>query len=188
MQATKQSHDRRRLVNADDMLKVRTGNGGSVLDIAPSWTLYVWTDVDIPQQGSIIKGDAQSLSIAAASIVAKVTRDRIMVAYHEPVPRHYGFDSNKGYGKALRLTMRDCKQTGRDAHTRKDLFKESIVSYRRRRTKWNLKATFEIAQECEKKQITEIAEVGRDRREIPGAVREVQGKSRLLISSEVKSR
>ena len=53
-------------------------------------------DVDKPQT-SIIKGDAQSLSIAAASIVAKVTRDRLMAEYHRQYP-FYGFDTNKGYG------------------------------------------------------------------------------------------
>ena len=53
-------------------------------------------DLDIPQTG-IIKGDANSVSIAAASIIAKVTRDRMMVKYHEEYPQ-YAFDSNKGYG------------------------------------------------------------------------------------------
>ena len=53
-------------------------------------------DIDIRQE-SVIKGDAKSLSIAAASIIAKVTRDRIMTEYHEEYP-YYGFDSNKGYG------------------------------------------------------------------------------------------
>ena len=53
-------------------------------------------DVEIPQT-SIIKGDANSLSIAAASIIAKVTRDRLMAEYHKQYP-FYGFDSNKGYG------------------------------------------------------------------------------------------
>lgn len=52
--------------------------------------------IDTPQT-SLIKGDAKSLSIAAASIVAKVTRDREMVEYNETYPG-YGFDSNKGYG------------------------------------------------------------------------------------------
>ncbi|MBO4457543.1 MAG: ribonuclease HII [Butyrivibrio sp.] len=60
--------------------------------------------VHIPQleeykQISIIKGDAKSASIAAASIIAKVTRDRIMKQYAEEYPQ-YGFDSNKGYGSA----------------------------------------------------------------------------------------
>ncbi len=60
--------------------------------------------VHIPQleeykQISIIKGDAKSVSIAAASIIAKVTRDRIMKEYAKEYPQ-YGFDSNKGYGSA----------------------------------------------------------------------------------------
>ena len=50
-------------------------------------------------QVPIIKGDAKSVSIAAASIVAKVTRDRLMTAYEEVLPG-YGFASNKGYGSA----------------------------------------------------------------------------------------
>ncbi|BAL62068.1 ribonuclease HII [Melissococcus plutonius] len=48
-------------------------------------------------QQSIIKGDARSLSIAAASIVAKVTRDRLMVHYAAEFPG-YGFEKNAGYG------------------------------------------------------------------------------------------
>lgn len=57
--------------------------------------------VTIPQvtirQVPVIKGDAKSISIAAASIVAKVTRDRLMVQYDLEYPG-YGFASNKGYG------------------------------------------------------------------------------------------
>lgn len=52
--------------------------------------------VDIPQQ-SIIKGDAKSLSIAAASIIAKVTRDAMMEEMAKAYP-DYDFASNKGYG------------------------------------------------------------------------------------------
>ena len=51
------------------------------------------------QQMPIIKGDAKSVSIAAASVIAKVTRDRLMVQYDEVLPG-YGFASNKGYGSA----------------------------------------------------------------------------------------
>ncbi len=54
------------------------------------------TDVDIPQRG-IIHGDRQSVSIAAASIVAKVTRDRLMDQYHSEFPM-YNFSVHKGYG------------------------------------------------------------------------------------------
>lgn len=55
----------------------------------------------IPQI-NIIKGDAKSVSIAAASILAKVTRDRLMVQYDEMYPE-YGFASNKGYGSAAHI-------------------------------------------------------------------------------------
>lgn len=51
------------------------------------------------KQVPIIKGDAKSISIAAASIVAKVTRDRLMEEYESVIPG-YGFASNKGYGSA----------------------------------------------------------------------------------------
>lgn len=56
---------------------------------------------DIPVE-SIIKGDSKSASIAAASIVAKVTRDRMMVEFDKQYPG-YGFASNKGYGTAEHL-------------------------------------------------------------------------------------
>lgn len=52
--------------------------------------------VEIPQE-SIINGDAKSVSIAAASILAKVTRDQLMEAYDAQYPE-YGFARNKGYG------------------------------------------------------------------------------------------
>lgn len=59
--------------------------------------------VTIPQlpirQLGIVKGDGRSLSIAAASIVAKVTRDRMMEEYAQIYPE-YGFERNKGYGSA----------------------------------------------------------------------------------------
>lgn len=51
---------------------------------------------------SIIKGDATSYSIAAASIIAKVTRDRIMKEYDEIYPE-YGFAQHKGYGTAKHI-------------------------------------------------------------------------------------
>ena len=57
--------------------------------------------VDI-QQVPIIKGDAKSISIGAASIIAKVTRDRMMVEYDAVYPG-YGFASNKGYGAAAHI-------------------------------------------------------------------------------------
>lgn len=54
--------------------------------------------IDVPQE-TIIKGDAKSLSIAAASVIAKVTRDRMMVEYEGVFPG-YGFAKHKGYGTA----------------------------------------------------------------------------------------
>ena len=57
--------------------------------------------VDIPPV-PIIKGDAKSVSIAAASIIAKVTRDRMMVQYEDLYPG-YEFASNKGYGSARHI-------------------------------------------------------------------------------------
>ncbi len=70
------------------------------LKVVPEHLLIDAVDLgaDIPTT-SLIKGDAFSISIAAASIVAKVTRDRLMVAYDEIYPE-YGFSRNKGYGTA----------------------------------------------------------------------------------------
>lgn len=62
--------------------------------------------VTIPEvtlkQVPIIKGDAKSVSIAAASVIAKVTRDRMMVEMDQKYPG-YGFASNKGYGSAAHI-------------------------------------------------------------------------------------
>ena len=58
-------------------------------------------EVDI-KQVPIIKGDAKSISIGAASIVAKVTRDRLMEDYDKLFPE-YGFASNMGYGTAVHI-------------------------------------------------------------------------------------
>jgi ribonuclease HII len=53
-------------------------------------------NLPLPQM-PVVKGDALSLSIAAASIIAKVTRDRIMLEYHQRYPE-FCFAENKGYG------------------------------------------------------------------------------------------
>lgn len=53
-------------------------------------------------QKAVVKGDEKVFSCAAASIMAKVTRDRIMVRYHKKYPE-YGFDKHKGYGTALHM-------------------------------------------------------------------------------------
>lgn len=69
------------------------------LDITPEFLLVdavTIPDISIKQEG-IIKGDAKSVSIAAASILAKVTRDRMMLEYDTLYPE-YGFAGHKGYG------------------------------------------------------------------------------------------
>lgn len=68
---------------------------------------YILTDryeaasLKIPHLG-VIKGDVVSASIAAASILAKVTRDRMMKRYSKTYPK-YGFEAHKGYGTAVHL-------------------------------------------------------------------------------------
>ena len=75
----------------------------AVSKLEPQPDLLLNDAVTIPglsqKQVPIIKGDAKSISIGAASIVAKVTRDRLMEEYDHMFPR-YGFASNKGYGSA----------------------------------------------------------------------------------------
>ncbi len=70
------------------------------LSIKPDYVLIdaVPLQLDIPVK-TIIKGDQKSFSIAAASIIAKVSRDSIMDRLHEEYPV-YGWDKNKGYGTA----------------------------------------------------------------------------------------
>lgn len=72
------------------------------LSIKPSFVLVDGFKVgfsEIPSRG-ILDGDSKSVSIAAASIVAKVARDRLMDEIHTAVP-DYGFNTNKGYGTAF---------------------------------------------------------------------------------------
>lgn len=60
-------------------------------------------NTSLPQK-SIIKGDQRVISISAASVIAKVTRDRIMGKIHKKYPK-YGFDKHKGYGTKMHLKM-----------------------------------------------------------------------------------
>ena len=75
----------------------------AISKLNPQPDLLLNDAVTIPQvsikQVPIIKGDAKSISIGAASIIAKVTRDRLMEEYDHMFPG-YGFASNKGYGSA----------------------------------------------------------------------------------------
>ena len=78
----------------------------AVSKLSPAPDVLLNDAVTIPglsfKQVPIIKGDAKSVSIAAASIVAKVTRDRLMDEYDKQYPG-YGFASNKGYGSAAHI-------------------------------------------------------------------------------------
>lgn len=79
----------------------------AVAKLTPQPQLLLNDAVRIPgisyRQIPIVQGDAKSISIAAASIVAKVVRDRKMAAYDQEYPG-YGFASNKGYGSAEHIT------------------------------------------------------------------------------------
>ncbi|MBR2045271.1 MAG: ribonuclease HII [Agathobacter sp.] len=74
-------------------------------------------------QVPIIKGDAKSISIGAASIIAKVTRDRLMEEYDRMFPQ-YGFASNKGYGSAEHIAA--IKEYGPTPIHRKSFIKNFI--------------------------------------------------------------
>lgn len=91
LQATKVAM-RKALIELDEKLRE---NDGSSIDYVLFDAMKI-DEVKIPQE-SIIKGDANVLAIAAASIIAKVTRDRMMVKYAEEYPG-YAFEKNKGYG------------------------------------------------------------------------------------------
>lgn len=79
-------------------------------------------DIAIKQEG-IIKGDAKSISIAAASIIAKVTRDKMMEDFDEIYPE-YGFKDNKGYGSAFHINA--IKETGLSPIHRRSFTKNFI--------------------------------------------------------------
>ena len=78
--------------------------------------------LDVPQV-PIVKGDAKSVSIAAASILAKVTRDRLMIQYEEVLPG-YGFAKNKGYGSADHIAA--LKQMGATPIHRQSFIKNFV--------------------------------------------------------------
>ena len=90
-------------VNIYEATKLAMKEALSKLPLKPDYLLIdaMRLDVEIPQE-SIIKGDANSLSIAAASIVAKVTRDRLMADYDKEFPG-YDFAQNAGYGTKSHL-------------------------------------------------------------------------------------
>ena len=90
-------------VNIYEATKLAMKEAISQLDPQPEHLLIDAMELDLPiSQTSIIKGDANSLSIAAASIVAKVTRDKLMSKYDQEFPG-YDFSQNAGYGTAKHL-------------------------------------------------------------------------------------
>jgi len=91
-----QTIDKINILQATRLAMVRAAQS---ITPAPDFLLIdgpISLDVDIPQR-PIVKGDRLSVSIAAAAILAKVTRDRIMTKMHSKYPI-YGFDRHKGYG------------------------------------------------------------------------------------------
>lgn len=91
LEATKEAM-RCAIIEAEQRLREKTGCGIDHI-LIDALTLR---EIAIPQTG-IVKGDSASLSIAAASILAKVTRDRMMIEYDSIYPG-YAFAKNKGYG------------------------------------------------------------------------------------------
>ncbi len=91
LEATKRAM-RGAILSLNDKLKNDKKNGIDMI-LIDALTL---DGIDIEQRG-IIKGDSKSISIAAASVLAKVTRDHMMIEYDKKFPG-YGFASNKGYG------------------------------------------------------------------------------------------
>ena len=90
-------------VNIYEATKLAMKEAISQLSLQPEHLLIDAMKLDLPiSQTSIIKGDANSLSIAAASIIAKVTRDELMKDYDSQFPG-YDFSANAGYGTARHL-------------------------------------------------------------------------------------
>lgn len=99
----------------------------AISKLVPQPDLLLNDAVTIPgltmEQVPIIKGDAKSISIGAASIIAKVTRDRLMEEYDRLYPQ-YGFASNKGYGSAEHIAA--IKEYGPTPIHRKSFIKNFI--------------------------------------------------------------
>ena len=91
-------------INILEATKLCMKNAVESLEISPDFVLTdgnMTLDITIPQR-HVIGGDAASYSIGAASIIAKVYRDKLMDEYAALYPG-YGFESNKGYGTAAHI-------------------------------------------------------------------------------------
>ncbi len=98
-----------REIDAMNILEATRLAMGRAIQALPSMPEYLLLDaIELPAihlpQRAIIKGDTLSVSIAAASVIAKVTRDRLMGEYHRQYPQ-YNFQAHKGYGTAEHLRM-----------------------------------------------------------------------------------
>ena len=106
------------LVNIRQATHLAMARAVRALNPAPCFALVDGNDAPALPCGceTLIKGDGLSVSIAAASILAKVTRDRMMLALHETHPE-YGWDHNKGYGTPDHLSA--LKAHGATTHHRR---------------------------------------------------------------------
>ena len=118
-----------------DTIKIQKANrlamGKAVknLPLLPDFILVdgnrIGIDLPISQQ-RVVKGDSLCPSIAAASIIAKVTRDRIMLKYHKKYA-NYGFDRHKGYGTAEHI--RKLKEYGPCPIHRRSFYPVNVATY-----------------------------------------------------------
>jgi ribonuclease HII len=104
------------------------------LSVSPDFLLVdgLYTIAVNAPQKALVKGDSLSMSIAAASIIAKVSRDRIMEIYHRQFPQ-YNFLQNKGYGTAEhRKILREigmCKIHRRSFHLKNEDIHQTILDW-----------------------------------------------------------
>ncbi|WP_010172433.1 ribonuclease HII [Bacillus coahuilensis] len=97
------NHDVIDTVNIYEATKLAMQQAINGLDLTPEYLLIDAMKLSMGiEEESIIKGDSKSISIAAASIIAKVTRDRLMKEYATTYP-HYAFERNMGYGTTEHL-------------------------------------------------------------------------------------
>lgn len=110
------------------------------LSVAPDYILIDGLyNIAVPTpQKTLVKGDSLSVSIAAASIIAKVSRDRIMEMYHRQFPR-YNFLQNKGYGTAEhRKILHEvgmCKIHRRSFHLKNHKTEQTVLDWSNEQSK-----------------------------------------------------
>jgi ribonuclease HII len=104
-------------VNIYEATKLAMKSAIKDLTLQPDYLLLDAMKLDVPiEQDSIIKGDAKSVTISASSVIAKVTRDRMMMDLDKKIPQ-YGFGQHMGYGTQYHLSA--MKTHGITEHHRK---------------------------------------------------------------------